>query len=183
VAVGPGTGRSKKLTVLVRWLYENVTAPLVIDADGLNALAHGDDKLARPGGARVVTPHPGEFARLLDVPDGASREQQVELARLLAAERQIIVVLKGSRTAITDGSRVAINETGNPGMASGGTGDVLTGVITALVCQGLTPLDAAILGTHVHGKAGDLAAAELGQVSLIARDLITYLPQAFLSVQ
>jgi len=91
-------------------------------------------------------------------------------------------VLKGHHSVITDGSREAINTTGNPGMATGGTGDVLAGVITALVCQGLSPFDAAVLGAHVHGLAGDLAAKDLGQVSLIASDLVTHLPKAFQAV-
>jgi NAD(P)H-hydrate epimerase len=90
-------------------------------------------------------------------------------------------VLKGHRTVITDGSRLSVNQTGNPGMATGGSGDVLTGVITALLCQGLEPFDAARLGVHVHGLAGDLAARELGEVSLIAGDLVEWLPKAFLA--
>jgi NAD(P)H-hydrate epimerase len=96
--------------------------------------------------------------------------------------RELIVVLKGHHTVITDGQRFALNQTGNPGMATGGSGDVLTGVITALLCQGLSPFDAARLGVHVHGLAGDLAAIDLGQVSLIASDLIDYLPQAFQAI-
>jgi NAD(P)H-hydrate epimerase len=92
---------------------------------------------------------------------------------------EMVVVLKGHRTVVTDGMRVSINQTGNPGMATGGSGDVLTGVITGLLCQGLTPFDAARLGVYVHGLAGDLATQELGQVSLIASDLLDYLPRAF----
>ena len=98
------------------------------------------------------------------------------------ANGNTIVVLKGHETVVTDGQRYSINHTGNPGMATGGSGDVLTGIITALLCQGLAPFDAARLGVHVHGLAGDLAAEELGQVSLIASDLIDYLPKAFQSV-
>jgi NAD(P)H-hydrate epimerase len=156
----------------------------VIDADGLNALAAGEKPLAGPGGPRIVTPHPGEFARLLKLDEQArpSRQEQAELAEQLAAEHGIVVLLKGQRTIITDGGHTIENETGNPGLATGGTGDVLTGIITALVCQNLSPLDAAVLGAHVHGLAGDLAAADLGQVSLIASDLLRYLPKAFLAV-
>jgi NAD(P)H-hydrate epimerase len=94
-----------------------------------------------------------------------------------------VLVLKGHRTLVTDGQRVTVNTSGNPGMATGGSGDVLTGIITALVCQGLTPFDAAHLGVYLHGLAGDLAADQLGQVSLIARDLVDYLPQAFQSLR
>jgi NAD(P)H-hydrate epimerase len=184
VAIGPGLAQSKKLPALVRSLYGELPQPLVIDADGLNALAAGEKPLAGAGGPRIVTPHPGEFARLLKLDDQArpSRQEQAELAEQLAAEHGIVVLLKGYRTVITDGGHTVENETGNPGMATGGTGDVLTGIVTALVCQGLSPLDAAVLGAHVHGLAGDLAAAELGQVSLIASDLLRYLPKAFLAV-
>src|SRR5207253_7607188 len=127
-------------------------------------------------GPRVLTPPPGEFHRLIKTPadGGHSRDEQIAVARDLAAEHRIIIVLKGHRTIITDGARTAENITGNPGMATGGTGDILTGVITALICQGLSSFDAAVLGAHVHGLAGDLAAAELGQVSLIARDLLRF---------
>jgi NAD(P)H-hydrate epimerase len=184
IAIGPGLGRSKKLTGLVRSLYQSLSQPLVIDADGLNALAASDDGLASPGGPRILTPHPGEFARLMKTTEGQkpTREEQVAQAKVLASEHGIIVLLKGHPTFITDGTREATNTTGNPGLATGGTGDVLTGVITALVCQGLSPLDAAVLGAHVHGLAGDLAAADLGQVSLIASDLLRYLPKAFQAV-
>jgi len=183
VACGPGLGRSKKLTALVRALYEQLPQPLVIDADGLNALAASEQGLSLPGGPRILTPHPGEFARLVKSPEGArpTRDEQIAQAQQLAAEHGIVILLKGQATAITDGSQTRINATGNPGLATGGTGDVLTGVITALLCQSLAPLDAAALGAHVHGLAGDLAAAELGQVSLIASDLLRYLPKAFLA--
>jgi ADP-dependent NAD(P)H-hydrate dehydratase len=183
VACGPGLGRSKKLPQFVRWLYETASQPLVIDADGLHALAQCEEGFPVAAGPRILTPHPGEFARLTKsaAGDRQSRDEQIESAQQLAAEHNLVIVLKGHRTLITDGNRTAVNETGNPGLATGGTGDVLTGVITALVCQGLTPLDAATLGVHVHGLAGDLAAAELGQVSLIASDLLRYLPKAFLA--
>src|SRR5439155_21093888 len=185
IACGPGLGRSKRLQSFVRSLYESLPQPMVIDADGLNALAAIDDGLANPAGPRIITPHPGEFARLTKSPgDGhPSREEQIAAARELAAEHQIVVVLKGHRTIVTDGARIAENATGNPGMATGGTGDVLTGVITALVCQGLSPFDAAVLGAHVQGLAGDLAVTELGQVSLIASDLLRFLPPAFRGLQ
>jgi ADP-dependent NAD(P)H-hydrate dehydratase len=182
VACGPGLGRSHDLTQLVHKLYTTVKQPLVIDADGLNALAALPDGLGSPAGPRILTPHPGEFARLTKSAARLSRDQQVAKAKQLAADRNIVILLKGWHTVITDGSRTAENSTGNPGMATGGTGDVLTGIITALVCQGLSPFDAAVLGAHVHGLAGDLAAADLGQVSLIASDLLRYLPKAFLAV-
>jgi len=181
VACGPGIGRSAELTYLVRELYRQLPMPMVIDADGLNALADAPAGLRDAAGPRVLTPHPGEFSRLSDIA-ASSRREQIDAARKLAAEHGVIVLLKGHRTFITDGNQEAINATGNPGMATGGSGDVLTGIITALICQELSPFDAAILGAHVHGLAGDLAAKELGQVSLIARDLIQFLPRAMKTV-
>jgi NAD(P)H-hydrate epimerase len=180
VALGPGLGRSARLTDLVARLYLEIKRPMVVDADALVALAQKAEALQQPGGPRVITPHPGEFARLTGQPYDAAR--RAEAAAALAqcdSTNKTVVVLKGDHTVVTDGARVCINQTGNPGMATGGTGDVLTGVITALLCQGLPPFDAARLGVHVHGKAGDLAAEDLGQVSLIASDLLDYLPQAF----
>jgi ADP-dependent NAD(P)H-hydrate dehydratase len=184
VACGPGLGRSKRLQSSVRELYETVPQPLVIDADGLNFLAAANEALANPGGPRILTPHPGEFGRLAKCGENEkpSRDEQIKMAQELAGSHGVIILLKGNRTVITDGQQAVENTTGNPGMATGGTGDVLTGVITALVCQGLSPLDAAVLGAHVHGLAGDLAAKDLGQVSLIASDLLKYLPAAFQSL-
>lgn len=182
VACGPGLGRSAGLTHLVRALYTSVKQPLVVDADGLNALAAVPGGLDVTAGPRILTPHPGEFGRLAPESQGRSRGEQIAMARSLAKEKRVVVLLKGHPTFITDGSRDAENTTGNPGLATGGTGDVLTGIITALVCQGLSPFDAAVLGAHVHGLAGDLAAAELGQVSLIASDLLRFLPRAFCQV-
>jgi ADP-dependent NAD(P)H-hydrate dehydratase len=178
VALGPGLGRSDELTELVARLYREIKLPMVVDADGLNALAQHRETLTHAGGPRILTPHPGEFDRLVGGQRLSADDRKTEavaLARLSGA----VLVLKGHNTLITDGTRQAINTTGNPGMATGGTGDVLTGVITALVCQGLAPFEAAQLGVHLHGLAGDFAAADLGEVSLIARDLINYLPRAF----
>jgi len=177
VACGPGLGRSVELDRLVGWLYANLSGPMVLDADGLNALAGQPDVLAQPGGPRILTPHPGEFARLLGTRTSAEDRQAAAIG--LAARCGVVLVLKGHRTYVTDGKVATLNTTGNPGMATGGSGDVLTGVIAALWCQGLVPLDAARLGVHLHGLAGDLAAAQLGQVSLTAADLLRFLPQAF----
>jgi ADP-dependent NAD(P)H-hydrate dehydratase len=178
VACGPGLGRSLDLDELVQRLYQEIPVPMVFDADALNALATEPETLTHPGGPRILTPHPGEFARLI----GRKSEGKLrgDAAVQLAARCNVVVVLKGHRTVVTDGGRQAVNATGNPGMATGGSGDILTGLIAALVCQGLAPFDAARLGTHLHGLAGDLAAKELGQVSLIASDLVKFLPKAFL---
>ena len=179
VGCGPGLGRSAELDELVVGLYTRLKPPAVFDADALNALAAQGDLLARPGGPRILTPHPGEFQRLIGARDRMSRQEMEQAAVELAARAGIVLLLKGHRTLITDGRRQAHNTTGNPGMATGGTGDVLTGLTTALLCQHLSPFDAARLAAHVHGLAGDLAAEELGEVSLIASDLVRWLPAAF----
>ena len=178
VACGPGMGRSLGLNVLVSWLYSHLPNPMVVDADGLNALSAKAEVLSRPAGPRILTPHPGEFARLLGKRPDCAAEQQ-PAAMELAKRSGAVVVLKGHRTLVTDGDSQTVNSTGNPGMATGGSGDVLTGLIAALACQGVPPLDAARLGVYLHGLAGDLAADRLGQESLIAADLIDFLPEAF----
>jgi NAD(P)H-hydrate epimerase len=179
VGCGPGLGRSHDLVKLVERLYFELPEPTVFDADGLNALAQQPDILTRRGGPRILTPHPGEFGRLVGKDNEMSTAERRDRAIDLAIRCNVVVVLKGHQTFVTDGHRSEVNTTGNPGMATGGTGDVLTGVIVALLCQGLSPFDAAYLGTYLHGLTGDLAAAELGQVSMIARDMIDYLPAAF----
>jgi ADP-dependent NAD(P)H-hydrate dehydratase len=178
IACGPGLGRSDELAQVVAWLYQSVQQPMVFDADALTLLALRPEVLAGAAGPRILTPHPGEFARLLGR-ENIPAEDRKSLAIEFAARHGVVVVLKGHATVITDGTRASINTTGNPGMATGGTGDVLTGVITAIVCQHLSTYDAARLGAYVHGLAGDLAAQDLGQVSLIASDLIDYLPRAW----
>jgi NAD(P)H-hydrate epimerase len=180
IACGPGLGRSLDLDQLVLRLYREIAKPMVFDADALNALSTEPETLAHPGGPRILTPHPGEFARLIN--RKLEPEPRADAAVQLAARCGIVVVLKGHHTLITDGGRRAINSTGNPGMATGGTGDVLTGLITALCCQHLEQFDAARLGVHLHGLAGDLAAGELGEVSLIASDVVLFLPDAICDI-
>ena len=177
VACGPGLGRSAGLEALVSDLYARLGKPMVVDADGLNALSARREVLGSPGGARILTPHPGEFARLMGRDRVAAHEREPAAVEL-AGHCGVVVVLKGHRTLITDGRQRATNTTGNPGMATGGSGDVLTGLVTALACQGLAPFEAARLGVFLHGLAGDLAAAELGQQAMIASDLIRFLPAA-----
>jgi NAD(P)H-hydrate epimerase len=183
VACGPGMGRGFGPTELVAALYESLAQPALFDADALFALAKRPRLLVPQPGPRILTPHPGEFARLTRSPAGGDRAAMETRATRLAADAGCILVLKGHRTLITDGQQSFRNTTGNPGMATGGSGDILTGVVTGLLAQGMTPLDAARLGVHVHGLAGDLATAELGQVSLIASDLLRFLPRAFLQLE
>lgn len=179
LAIGPGLGQGGKIPEIIEILLVQAKIPIVLDADGLNALAAlGVGTLKRRHAPTVLTPHPGEFARLLNRSTVEVQEQREELALRFAHEQGVVVVLKGHGTIVTDGKRLYRNTTGNPGMAKGGAGDVLTGLIAALIAQGLSPFDAAQLGVHVHGRAGDFAAAEIGQVALIATDLIDFFPDA-----
>jgi NAD(P)H-hydrate epimerase len=181
LAAGPGLGHPPAITSILTNLIAKTQLPIVLDADGLNALQNSTQRLKGRPAPLILTPHPGEFARLLgcDIPTVQARRQ--ELAVRFAAEHGLILVLKGHGTVVTDGRRVYVNATGNPGMATGGTGDVLTGLIAALLAQRLEPFAAAQLGVHLHGLAGDLASAEVGMVSLVASDLLEYLPRAFRS--
>jgi ADP-dependent NAD(P)H-hydrate dehydratase len=179
LAVGPGLGNREDVEFLVRGLLIALpNKPVVLDADGLNVLAPVKDQLPDRTGPVVLTPHPGEFARMLGIPTAEVQADRERLAVEFSRRHKSVLLLKGHRTVVTDGQRVYRNDTGNPGMATGGSGDVLTGLIAALVGQGLSAFDAAALGAWAHGRAGDLAAAELGQVALTATDLLDYLPGA-----
>ncbi len=183
VAIGPGLGTHPTTRDLVRqFLLATPNTATVVDADGLNALFPIPEPLAQRTAPLVMTPHPGEFARLLGLTVEQVQANRQGLAVGFAMKWSAVVVLKGHRTIVTDGDRVYVNGTGNPGLATGGTGDVLTGLIAALVAQKLPAFDAAVLGTWVHGRAGDHAAADLGQTALTAADLLTYLPRALREV-
>jgi NAD(P)H-hydrate epimerase len=184
VAFGPGIGISGALRSILKMLLEQKSLRLVIDADGLNNLASIKNWPVRLKAKLILTPHPGEMKRLWsgllrEEPPAEKQEQALQLAQ----KTKTIVVLKGAGTVVTDGEKVYINKTGNPGMATAGSGDVLTGVITALLGQGLSSFDAAVLGVYIHGLAGDIAAERIGQVSLITTDIIDSLPNAFLKNQ
>jgi hydroxyethylthiazole kinase-like uncharacterized protein yjeF len=179
LALGPGLGQSGKTGEIVEFVLRQAAIPIVLDADGLNALSKLPSSiLSLRESPTVLTPHPGEFARLIKTSTGEVQANRERLALAFAAERKVILVLKGHGTLVTDGKRLYRNSTGNPGMATGGSGDVLTGLIAALVGQGLAPFESAQLGVWAHGRAGDLAAAELSQTGLIAQDLLSYLPKA-----
>ncbi len=182
VAVGPGMGRSLALDTIVLRLYQSTLCPLVLDADGMNAIPQALSRTPKAAGARILTPHPGEFERFTRV-SSKDREKQTATAISIAKENRIIIILKGHETVITDGETTTINKTGNPKMAVGGSGDCLTGIITALICQGLQPLAAAQLGVALHGLAGDTAARKLGCPSVLATDLIDSLPDAFAALK
>lgn len=178
VVLGPGLGRSSALQFVVRWFYTECPLPLVIDADGLNNLADAKVDLANHAGPRILTPHLGEFRRLTGIPDLGMEAARAEAAKF-SARNQVVVVLKGPRSLICDGHSKFENTTGNPGLATAGTGDVLSGAIAGLIAQGLPIFSAAATGAYLHGRAGDLAAASLGMHSLIATDVIEHLPKAF----
>lgn len=173
-ACGPGLGRSRALQLFVRQLVEDAPIPLVIDADALNNLADIGGWPAGTAATRVITPHPGEWSRLCRLAAGDQDAQR--LAAIEFAKRySVVVVLKGQHTLVTDGVTAYLNNTGTPAMATGGSGDVLTGIITALICQGLAPRDAAHLGVHMHGAAGQRAEKARGTRVVLAEVLVEYL--------
>jgi ADP-dependent NAD(P)H-hydrate dehydratase len=180
MAFGCGLGTGSAARAVLETLLGLDDLRLIIDADGLNNLCKIKDWPQKTKAKLVLTPHPGEIARLWQ---GLFRDQmpndRQNLAVQFAQRTNTTVVLKGAGTVVSDNQQVYVNTTGNPGMATAGSGDVLTGVITALMGQGLTDFDAAVYGVYVHGLAGDIAAEKLGQISLMATDIIDALPEAF----
>ncbi|WP_299464690.1 NAD(P)H-hydrate dehydratase [uncultured Gimesia sp.] len=180
VAIGPGCGSNAWIENVTHKLYTELKQPLILDADALNALSTSDKSLPTAAGPRILTPHPGEFSRLINKPVEEIGQQREALSIAFAKQHQVVLLLKGAHTIITDGTRIAVNTTGNSGMATGGSGDVLTGLITALSGQGMPAFEAAQLAAHLHGLAGDLAANDLSEPAMIAADLPDYLPDAWL---
>lgn len=182
VAAGPGLGQSVSVRAAVRKLVSTLSVPLVLDADGLNAFA-GSAKLLKKRSPRrpplILTPHRKEFERLFGQTPPEAPAARRRLAKTLAAEYHVVLVLKGHRTLVTDGRREYVNATGNPGMAKGGTGDVLTGMIAAFLAQGLDPFGAAAWAVHFHGKAGDRLARKTSELSVTASGLLGELPAVF----
>jgi len=179
IAIGPGLGRNNDVVNLIRKLVSTVTIPMVIDADGLFALVNNLHILKEKTSPVVITPHHGEMARLLGVSVNEVKKDRLGIAQNFAQKYQVVVVLKGARTIIADKEGNAyINPTGNPGMATAGCGDVLTGMIAGLLAQNVSVLDAAKLGVFLHGLAGDLVLEEKGEYSLVASDLINKIPAA-----
>ena len=173
VLVGPGLGQSEGTLAVVRAVLEKAECPVVVDADGINVLSAHRDLLRGRKLPTILTPHDGEFARL----GGVIGEDRMAAAAALAEELGCTVLLKGHETCITNGTDGYLNPTGNPGMAVGGSGDVLAGVITALLGAGLPPLEAAACGAWLHGAAGDRCAAELGQYGMLPTDMLSALPR------
>lgn len=173
VLIGCGLGCSEGTLAVLEAVLQNSRCPVVVDADGINLLGQHKDLLRGRAFPTLVTPHTGEFLRL----GGDSGADRLAAASALAGELNCIVVLKGHETCITDGIAHYINPTGNPGMAVGGSGDLLAGMITALLGQKLAPLEAAAAGVWLHGKAGDLAADRLGQYAMLPSDMLDELPR------
>lgn len=176
VVMGPGMGTGTGAQHLVENALQ-LDKPLVLDADALNVLSQMSGWQSSVKADLILTPHPGEFQRMSGI-SASERDAQCEAAKRLAAEFGGVVVLKGAKTLVTDGTAVFENHTGNPGMASGGSGDCLTGLLGALLGQKLSCFDAAVAGVWTHGLAGDLAAARMGQLGLTALDLADQLPWA-----
>lgn len=184
VAIGPGLGTHPSTQVLVRELVTRLPVPLVVDADGINALAGAADCLRRAAGPRVLTPHPGECSRWLGLPTDAVLRERIPLVQKTMADFRLTLVLKMARTLVGHpAGGVAIVPTGNPGMGTGGTGDVLTGLIAGMIARGVEPLLAARAAAYIHGLAGDLAAERLGQEAMLAGDLLERVPEAIRRVK
>lgn len=176
LAIGPGLSRNPSTQRLVRKIVSHINKPLVVDADGLNALAGHLDILPR---AAILTPHLGEFSRLISKPIEYIQKNREKLAKSFASHYNIVLVLKGHKTIVAAwDKKIYVNPTGNPGMATAGSGDVLTGIIAALLGQGLSAFEAAKTGVYLHGSAGDLAAKEKTQAGMIASDIIDKIPAA-----
>jgi hydroxyethylthiazole kinase-like uncharacterized protein yjeF len=185
LAVGPGISRNPETSAFVRSLVVKCKTPLVLDADGLNAFEGRVGELNGKGRSLVITPHPGEMARLAGLTVAAVQRDRTNVARTFAREHELIVVLKGLRTLIAqpDGT-VWVNTTGNPGMATGGTGDILTGMVAGLIAQNPERIvEAVVAAVHLHGLAGDVARESMGEQSLVATDLLKALPEAFRRVR
>ena len=179
IAIGPGLSRKESAVRAVSRLLEKYRGPLVIDADGVWALKGKLELLKGREVPPILTPHPGELGHLLDLTPDEINRRRMEVASEFAVKHGVVLILKGAPTVIgTPGGFLWINTTGNPGLASGGTGDVLTGMIASLLAQGVPPVESAIAGVYLHGLAGDLAAADLSEYSLMAGDLLDYIPDA-----
>jgi hydroxyethylthiazole kinase-like uncharacterized protein yjeF len=182
VGVGPGIGVDGETVSALKSLLKTCDKPMVIDADALNIIASHSDMLDMLPENTIITPHPGEFGRLAGASENAFKRNQLQIE--FSKKHRLTIILKGAYTSITlpDG-RCFFNSTGNPGMASAGCGDVLTGVVLSLLAQGYSPDDAAIFGTFIHGLASDIAVCETGQEALIASDVVNNIGNAFNKLQ
>lgn len=173
VLVGPGLGQSEDVLAVVKTVLETARCPVVVDADGINVLSAHKDVLRGRSAPTILTPHDGEFIRL----GGVLGKDRMESAAALARDLGCIVLLKGHETCVTDGGTGYLNQTGNPGMAVGGSGDLLAGILVSLLGQGVEPLEAAACGAWLHGAAGDCCASRLGQYGMLPTDMLEELPR------
>ena len=179
VAIGPGISQNKETQNLVRNLVQKISKPIVLDADGINAISGQTEILKQAKSGLVLTPHPGEMSRLIKKEIGEIQANRKDVALGFANEYNTVLILKGHNTVVAGpAGELYINETGNAGMATGGSGDVLTGMIAAFIGQGVDPFSASVMGVYYHGLAGDLALKEKGPMSLIATDILNKIPEA-----
>lgn len=171
--IGPGLGQSSGTLAVLEYVMSHFRGPVVVDADGLNMLSMHKNIVRRRTGITVITPHEGEFKRL----GGSVGADRKAAAEVMARDFGCIVVLKGHGTVITDGSHTYLNTTGNPGMAVGGCGDILAGMITSFLAQGISPLEASAIGAWLHGAAGDACAQQMGQYGMLPSDMLEVLPR------
>ncbi len=179
LAIGPGLSHETDTAKLIHQVVKTSPASMVLDADGLNCFKNHAKKLKQRRSRLILTPHRREFERLFETQWPESESERVALAKKLSKLYDAVLVLKGHRTLVVDGEKAYRNLTGNPGMAKGGSGDVLTGIIAAFLAQGLNPFEASAWAVYFHGKAGDLAVREKGELGLLASDIIECLPRAF----
>lgn len=173
VLIGCGLGLSEDTETVVKTVLDEFKGTVILDADGINAMKAHKDSLRGRIGQTVITPHFGEFSRFI----GFAPSDRISSAVEVAKDLNVIVLLKGHETVITDGTTCYINKTGNPGMAVGGSGDLLAGIITSLTGQGIAPLEAAAVGAWLHGKAGDICAEEIGEYGMLPSDMLNVLPR------
>lgn len=178
LVLGPGIGNKTSIYDFVEYIIKNYNETLVIDADGLNLIVDNLDLLKSRDKDTIITPHPGEFSRLLKVGIDEIEANRIKYAVEFAKEYNVITILKGHETIVTDGDKVYVNSTGNAGMATAGSGDVLSGMIGSLLSQGLDAFDAGSLGTYIHGLAGDICRSNMGEYGMIARDILDSIPEA-----
>ncbi|MCX7705159.1 MAG: NAD(P)H-hydrate dehydratase [bacterium] len=183
IVIGPGISTEAGTELFFKTLLPDIQKPVVIDADGLKLLAKNLDILHSNEKKIILTPHPGEMSYLTGLSIPEIQANRKKIAAEFAKKFNLIVVLKGYKTVVTDGKKIYINATGNPGMATAGSGDVLSGIIGGLLVQGFSLWESATLGVYLHGLAGDMAAKEIGEYSLIAGDIIDFLPQAIKKIE
>jgi len=181
VAVGPGIGQAPETGLALAKLIENYDNPMVLDADALNIMAAHSDLFDSIPSNSILTPHPKEFSRIIG--KYVSDQEAIKIQMELSIDKKVIIVLKGANTSVsTPDGKLWVNSAGNPGMATAGSGDVLSGILLGLLTQGYNPVQAAIAGVYIHSVAGDIAASIKGETSLIASDIVNYLGEAFISV-